>query len=109
MTEALSVTEPSRGVLQPLDLGTDALGARVGDALDHGGKNPFQVALDHPRHPLDRLEPRADRPTVPALPGPPCPTAPAIGPERHRELLDRPGARRLQTAVAQGLEALPGF
>src|SRR5947199_5334402 len=56
IAEALAVAKAPRCVLQPLDLRVDAFGAGVGDALDHGGDDPVQVRLDHPRHLLDRLQ-----------------------------------------------------
>src|SRR6202158_1987551 len=52
IAEALAVAESSRGVLHPLDLGVDALGASVGDALETRDRrwatDLFLDVQDHP-------------------------------------------------------------
>ena len=56
----------------------------------HGGHDPVQMALDHARHLLDRLQPAADRRAVPRLPCLARPRAAAVRPQRHHMLLCNP-------------------
>ena len=72
-TEVLSIGEASGGGLDPLNLAVDAFRGRVRDAVTQIGEDVGEVGLDHPGDLLDRLDARADRPSVPPveqLPGP---------------------------------------
>ena len=94
VAEPLPVAKAVRCVLQPLHPRVDRLRPRVAHPLHHRRHDPFQMPLDHPRYPLDRLQPTPDRRLVPPLPRLARPPAGAIAPQRHRMFLVAPVARQ---------------
>jgi len=90
-----------------LDFGVDALGHGVGGGRGGGVDDAVPVALEHARDLDHRRQPAARRPRMPLAPHALRPAARAIAPQRHRHLLQRPGPRDLQVAVAQRGKVAP--
>src|SRR3990172_7470490 len=105
--KVLLVPETPRCVLHTLDLCVDRLARCVRDAMGEVRQDVRKPPLQHPSHLDDWLQAAVRRPVVP-------PTEVILGgtlvdvvKQRHRRFLQRPRARRLETALPQRLELLP--
>jgi hypothetical protein len=96
MPESLAVAKAADQHLELLDLRVHALGTRIGDPLCEERPDVGPVALEHPRHPLHRLEPAADGPLIPGREMPLRRPRVEIVPEGHQHLLHGPGAPGLE-------------
>lgn len=99
-TEVVAVAKASGGLLDPLDLGVDAFRDGVGDVVLQIGEDVVEPGLEHPRHLLDGLERRPDRPAVPSIKELPRRAQVYVAPEVRARMVNGPGAGRLQGAVS---------
>ena len=97
--EVLLIPKASCCVFHPLDLGVEGFAGGVGDAVLEVGYDVGEAASQHAGHFLHRNQ-TAAHPTVPPLEVLPRRTCIGVGVQVHGGLLQGPGARRLQFALA---------
>src|SRR5438552_4227015 len=104
----VAVTVAASTLLDGGDLGIQAFGNGVGNAMREVSQNVGQVARDELGNRDDRRQAAVSGPEVPASPEAPCPACSLVVPELTQRLLERPRPRGLQLHRLDVLKVLPG-